>query len=174
LGQGAEAQANHLRLNIARVLIDSGRLDEAMETLPACLDRATRLHRSHDVVTGLIVMARYYRLTGEVGRAWSLVQIALPRAISLANENSEIYLAIEAALDMVEQGRHRDAVPLLSSLTKQDLAVGDRLELEAALALCKAALARCDFDRGWAEGIARRIGDCLPPLLEIPSAPSRA
>lgn len=158
--QGAEGQINHLTINIARTLVDQGRLAEAMEILPASLERATKLHRPHDLIMALGIFARLNRLTGDLGRAWALIQLAITRLMPLRSEYFEIYIGLETALELVEVGRYRDATPLLSAISKHDLAVGDRADLEAGLSLCRKEL-EGEFDPLWANGFVLNVGELL-------------
>jgi len=162
----SDSQANHLRLNISRVLIDSGRLEEAMEILPNCVDRAAQLHRAHDAVMGLSLLARAFRLVEETDRAWALTQAAMQRVFSLMNEVFELYVAIEAGLELVALERFREAAVLLTSVSKQDLAQGDKKDTENALTQCRINLGPKEFDKAWAKGMSQSVADSLRPLRE--------
>ena len=164
---GAEAQVNFQNLNIIRVLLDENRLDEAMEILPGCLSRSMELHRAHDGIVALSLMARYYRLVGEGGQAWALLQIAIERVLPLMNRGSEQYVAIEAGLELAESHRFGESLVMLASLQKEHLSIGDRLDIERAMNFCRESLSAQEFNRNWALGMTQGIGDTLRSLQGV-------
>lgn len=161
------AQANHHKLNIARVLLDQGRYGEAFEEMSGCVERSAKLHRALDGAMSLILLAKYYRLTGEPGRASALIQQALERVLGLMNEAFETFAAVELGQQLAGRGLFRDATLVLSSLGKDKLSAIDAKDVENSLVQCKAGLPEADFDRCWAKGVTSTLNEVLRGQLHL-------
>jgi tetratricopeptide (TPR) repeat protein len=153
--------------NIARVCLDSGRLDEAMGILGEVMRACRRLHDEFGLAIGLTLISRYHWLKKDATAAVATGREALLKYREADFAHYSMVGLFQQALILAELREWESATILLAATQGigRHARQPDEVDYQRAILAIKEQFEGAAFERAWAKGLAMGVEEAFRVAL---------